>query len=141
MTATLCFHDGQYRGNAVQYTLDVDVDDPLPFLRLLRVHRRNGHHAGVVEDDVHTAKLLARKLNECVHVFVTGDIEAGIFGGAATFTDIRSDLLQTIRASRAQSCWRIFNGRAAHEMAPKLGLLAEEADVRPTSVSAYYGSY
>jgi hypothetical protein len=98
----LTLHDRQYRGDAIQHALDVHVDDSIPLLDLERVHRRNGHHARVVENRVHASELSPREVDERVDVRAIGDVERPELGDTAGRADLRDDFLQALRAPRAE---------------------------------------
>ena len=60
--------------------------------------RRERHDAGVVDEDVDGAELLAREVGERLHVIEAGDVECAALGGAAG----RADLAR--RVFRADRC-------------------------------------
>ena len=64
MPETLLAEDRQRGGDAVQNTFDVDVDHLLPILDAQVVEGRNGHDAGIVDENVKLAVPLTCQLHE-----------------------------------------------------------------------------
>jgi len=61
-------------GDAVQYTLDVDVDCPVPFLDLEALEWRLRHQPGVVDHDVDPPVSLHGGIDQSLHLLAMDDV-------------------------------------------------------------------
>src|SRR6266849_1365429 len=75
VTALLLLHLRQDGGNAVEDSLDIDVNLPIPFLHLEGLNRRNGHDTGVIDDDLDAAEAVDGSLDQCFHFGALRDVD------------------------------------------------------------------
>jgi hypothetical protein len=70
----LTLHVWQGRGDAVEHTLDVHVDHPVPLVDLEAFKWRLRHQPGVVHHDVDTPVRLNGGIDESLHLVAVGDV-------------------------------------------------------------------
>lgn len=64
----LPLHDGQSGHDAVQHTVDIDVDHPVPLVDFSCFRRRQRHPAGIVDQHIDTAMGVLREGREGLHI-------------------------------------------------------------------------
>src|SRR5436190_10439720 len=76
-------------GDAVEHTLDVDVDHLVPFVHLQSCEPCDGHDAGVIHQHVDLAVSFQSRLDECVDLLSLRDVDRD----RQRLTALRSDVL------------------------------------------------
>ena len=86
---------------AVQKTLHVDRDHPVPLLERRVDRRAEQHHAGVVDQRVEAAELGDRPLHQDLGLLLRGHVGLDRERLAATVGDRCGQLIEPIRAARS----------------------------------------
>src|SRR5206468_2125485 len=100
MPETLLAEDRKRCGDAVQNTFDVDVDHLLPIIDAQVVEGRNGHNAGIVDENVKLAVPLTCQLDKVGQVFAPFYVGACIGGLTARIREAARQSLKAIRSPR-----------------------------------------
>ncbi|MNL04767.1 hypothetical protein D3C87_1253440 [compost metagenome] len=92
----------QRGGDAIEHTLDVDVDHPVPLIRAPLSHGCNRHQAGVVDHHVDTAELFDSGCDERLHLRLYRDIGGNGQRFTTGGTNFFGNHLQTLFTPRCQ---------------------------------------
>ena len=102
---------GQHGGDAIENTLDVDIDHFVPIVGLKRREGRTGHDPGIEEDHVDPAIGFGSQLYDRVVLGLFGDIERLPDRLAACGADLLGQSLKLILAPRPKHDLRTFRGQ------------------------------
>ena len=94
MAAALLAEDRERGRDAVEQALHVDVDHQVPVVDAQVVEGRDRHDAGVADEHVEPAELLACGLDQGAQVLAAGHVGDAPGGRAATHPDVLGDLLE-----------------------------------------------
>ncbi|EGE58966.1 hypothetical protein RHECNPAF_2530040 [Rhizobium etli CNPAF512] len=112
LPGSLRLHDRQGCRDAVEHTLDVDIDHPVPLLDLEGRERRERHDAGIVEDDVEPAEFRSGKTREGLDLGTVGDVKLPQTHRSAPGFDFAGEPLQAFGTPRADH--DVGAGRSQH---------------------------
>src|SRR5690606_31393145 len=145
LAAALALHQRQPGGDAVQHAADVHVDHPVPFVQLEGVQAGQRHHAGIVDDHVDPAELLAGVVDEGLGALAAGDVQPAEQCRTARLVDLSGECLQTFHPSRTQyDLGALVRQQTRGGFADATAGTGYEddfaADVRHVASSAWFGS-
>ena len=100
--AILLNEDWQCCSDAIQDTLDIDIDQGIPFLGITLLNRPDRHDACVVDDNIKLAMLLHGRVHDGLHLLLLGDVAAVGLGLAASLDDLADQCIELVFATSRQ---------------------------------------